>query len=195
MAHALFYQPSHKWRICAAFGASILIHIAAIAASETRTAPQSPTAVSAPDVIGLDASEPVPIEQEQIDIPLPPAPPDIEESIVPEEHITPPPLQRRASRPVKPVASNPNGQLAGQSSMSGAKVLAINAPRPEYPYEARRQHATGSGVAVLHVDLASGNVTSVALEQSTGHAILDAATVSAFRRWRFKPGTVSLVRT
>ena len=64
--------------------------------------------------------------------------------------------------------------------MSGAKVLAINAPRPEYPYEARRQHATGSGVAVLHVDLASGNVTSVALEQSTGHAILDAATVSAF---------------
>jgi outer membrane biosynthesis protein TonB len=32
------------------------------------------------------------------------------------------------------------------------------------------------------------------MEQSTGNAILDKATTHAFRKWRFKAGTVSRVR-
>ena len=79
--------------------------------------------------------------------------------------------------------------------MSAVKVTALHAPRPDYPYEARRQHATGSGIAILNVDPATGYVVSVEMRQSTGNKLLDAATVSAFRRWRFKPGTVSIVRT
>jgi protein TonB len=77
--------------------------------------------------------------------------------------------------------------------MSSAKVLALSAPRPEYPYEARRQRLTGSGVAVLLVDPASGSVTSVSIARSTGSAILDNAAISGFKRWRFKPGTVAKV--
>jgi len=77
--------------------------------------------------------------------------------------------------------------------LSSAKVLALSAPRPEYPYEARRQRLTGTGVALLLVDPASGAVTDVSIVRTTGSAILDNAAISGFRRWRFNPGTVSKV--
>src|SRR6478736_1166600 len=47
----------------------------------------------------------------------------------------------------------------------------------------------------MSVDTGSGAVTSAEMAQSTGSPILDNAATSAFRRWRFKPGTVSRVRT
>ena len=78
-------------------------------------------------------------------------------------------------------------------SLSAAKVLALNAPRPEYPYEARRQKSTGDGVVVMSVDSASGNVTAVAMARSTGSVFLDNAAMAGFRRWRFKPGSVFTV--
>jgi TonB family protein len=71
--------------------------------------------------------------------------------------------------------------------------MALNAPRPEYPYEARRQKITGSGVAVMSVDPGSGNVTDVTMSKSTGSAFLDNAAIAGFRRWRFKPSSVSTV--
>jgi protein TonB len=78
-------------------------------------------------------------------------------------------------------------------SMSRAKALAINSPRPPYPYEARAKRITGSGVIVATVDAASGDVTNASVAKSTGSSILDDAAVSAFRRWKFRPGTVSRV--
>ena len=41
---------------------------------------------------------------------------------------------------------------------------------------------------VLCFDTASGNVTDASMAQSIGNPILDNATVSTFRRWRFQPG-------
>ena len=79
-------------------------------------------------------------------------------------------------------------------TMSRAKALAVNAPRPQYPYEARSRKITGSGVCVVQVDSGSGNVTEGSMTQSTGSPILDNAALSAFRQWRFRPGTVSQVR-
>ena len=76
-------------------------------------------------------------------------------------------------------------------SITGAKAVAIYAPKPEYPYEAKSRHVTGSGVAVLSVDTASGNVTDATMAQSIGSPILDNATTSTFRRWRFQPGKVA----
>jgi TonB family protein len=76
---------------------------------------------------------------------------------------------------------------------SSAKVLAVNAPRPEYPYEARRQKITGDGLVVMTVDPADGNVTSVSMSKTTGSPFLDNAAIAGFKRWRFKPGTVSSV--
>jgi TonB family protein len=48
---------------------------------------------------------------------------------------------------------------------------------------------------MMRIDSTSGTVTDVLMEQSTGSLILDHAALVAFKRWRFKPGTVSGVRT
>jgi TonB family protein len=80
------------------------------------------------------------------------------------------------------------------AAVKAARAVAISAPRPDYPYLARRSRLTGLGVAVLHIDKSTGVVTAAEMSPSTGHAILDNAALSAFRRWRFKPGTVAMVK-
>jgi TonB family protein len=80
------------------------------------------------------------------------------------------------------------------ADISKAKALAVYAPRPEYPYEARSKHMTGRGIVVVNIDPSTGNVTSAQLLRSTGHEILDDAALDAFRKWRFKPGSVHKVK-
>jgi len=46
----------------------------------------------------------------------------------------------------------------------------------------------------MTIDAGSGKVTDAIMAQSTGDAMLDKVTTKTFRRWRFKPGTVSHVR-
>ncbi len=79
-------------------------------------------------------------------------------------------------------------------SLAAAQALAVSAPLPEYPYEAKHANITGSGVCAMIVDTASGKVTNAMMTQSTGHAVLDKVSTEAFRRWRFKPGSISQVR-
>jgi TonB family protein len=81
-----------------------------------------------------------------------------------------------------------------QVSLSVAQSMAISAPLPEYPYEAKRRNLTGSGVCVVTVDTATGTVTDARMFQSTGSPMLDKLTIQTFKSWRFKPGTVSEVR-
>lgn len=66
--------------------------------------------------------------------------------------------------------------------------------RPDYPAEAQAQGLTGAGVFVLHVDPKSGRVSSIEVEKSTGHKILDNASIAAFTDLRFKPHTVLRVK-
>ena len=63
------------------------------------------------------------------------------------------------------------------------RALAVYAPRPPYPYEARARREQGSGLAVLTVDPATGNVTNVVMRASTGVGIVDEVTVSTFSQW------------
>jgi TonB family protein len=92
------------------------------------------------------------------------------------------------------VSQPPETGTAGAMSISGAKALAVFAPKPQQPYEVRSRHITGSGVCILTIDQTSGNVTAAVMTQSTGNAILDNSTLSAFRTWRFKPKTVAQVK-
>jgi TonB family protein len=108
------------------------------------------------------------------------------------EETTPPPRQKIAAIAAittPQVAGSPGGTMSISSSRA-----ATYAPKPEYPSEARTRHITGSGVCVVDVDPGSGNVTGASMAQSTGNAILDDSAVRTFRKWRFKPGTVSRVR-
>jgi TonB family protein len=126
-------------------------------------------------------------------------PPIAEETPGAEELATPaPPTEKktRAKRRATPAAQPGRAEfpIVGTMSLSAAKAVAVSTPIPEYPYEARRAHITWSGVCFMTVDTASGSVTSAAMEQSTGNGILDKVTTDAFRKWRFKPGTVSQIR-
>ena len=78
-----------------------------------------------------------------------------------------------------------------------AKALAMYAPRPQYPFEARVKHLGGSnggsGLFRVQVDFETGFVTSAKTVRSTGNWILDYASLQAFRQWRVQPGTVTSV--
>ena len=183
----LFYRPPPRWYFWTALGAALAIHLTAVAVSQRHEAPavelppQPPQVVEA--VLAPPESTPPP---EDIPIPEPPPPPDIQPEFV--EERTPPPRQPQNAQKFTPI------KAPGPMSMSRAKALALYAPRPQYPYEARSRKITGSGVCVVDVDPGSGSVTSAEMTQSIGSPILDSAALSAFRQWRFRPGTVSKVR-
>ena len=172
----LLYRPPQAWYFWGAFGAALAIHLTAVALAQKHEQPAElppdiPTAVIEATLQATDEPTPPP---EDIPLPEPPPPPDIKPEYV--EETTPP----AAGRP-------------GPMSMSSAKALATYAPRPQYPYEARSRHVTGSGTCVVEVG-PSGSVTSASMAQSIGNPILDNAATSAFRQWRFKPGSVSKVK-
>jgi protein TonB len=73
-----------------------------------------------------------------------------------------------------------------------ARAIAGYFPRPDYPLSARSRHLQGRGIFILHVR-PDGTVASVEIAESTGHAELDQSGVAAFRKWRFRPGTVTKV--
>lgn len=185
-ATQLIYRPPPRWYFWTALGAALALHVTAVAVSQRHEAapvdlpPQPPTVVEA--VLAPPEATPPP---EDIPIPEPPPPPEIQPEFV--EERTPPPRQPQTAQKFVPVKS------PGPMSMSRAKALALYAPRPQYPYEARSRHVTGSGVIVCQVDAGSGNVGSCSVSSSTGSPILDGAATSAFRQWRFRPGTVSKV--
>jgi TonB family protein len=124
--------------------------------------------------------------------------PATEETIRPEAVIPAMSLQKkthakkRTALAAQPAAANSSTPTS--LSLPAAQAIAVSAPLPEYPYQARRANITGSGVCVMTIDTASGKVTDAMMAQSTGDGILDKVTTNTFRRWRFKPGTVSQVR-
>jgi protein TonB len=187
---ALIYRPNHRWRFAVALVAAAIIHAAAIGFATThRVEPKSGISDEPPEIF-LDPVEPNVDPQSDVSDPLPTTP-AIDEFYV-ENTATPPPVRTRTMKST-PLVRPPAAAAPRSLNLSGAKVLALSAPRPEYPYEARRQKITGSGVAVMRVDPGSGNVTGVTMSTSTGSPFLDNAAIAGFRRWRFKPGSVSTV--
>jgi len=188
----LLYRPPARWYVWTAFGAALAINLIAIALAQkhevpVEVPPDIPTAVVEATLQATEEPTPPP---EDIPLPEPPPPPEIQPEYV--EETTPPPKKPQAQKftPIKaPQAAGRPGTL----SISSAKALATYAPRPQYPYEARSRHVTGSGVCVVEVG-PSGSVTSASMAQSIGNPILDNAATSAFRQWRFKPGSVSKVK-
>ena len=93
---------------------------------------------------------------------------------------TPPPL---LARPPKAYLS----QTREQAERSG---IVVSHPKPEYPPDARLHHLAGKGLFHIAVSYETGEVSSVAVESSTGHEILDDAAVQTLKRWKFRPHTI-----
>ncbi|MEP6821203.1 MAG: energy transducer TonB [Chthoniobacterales bacterium] len=191
---ALLLTPSRpRLRIGLALTISALLHGAAIAvASLHRPA-------AAADFTTPWKDHP-PVTVDLGDEPLPPTPPpdlpDLPPPPIPDDpplfsDVAPPLPSRPTTLP--PIAKRPP-QLSMSRGTPSAKALALQAPVPEYPYEARRARITGNGVAILTVDPATGRVIGVTMAQSTGSAVLDSAARAGLNRWRFRPGSPAQVR-
>jgi TonB family protein len=191
MPKALLYRANGKGPIAVAFLLTIGLHITAVALATSRQ-PILEVKPPSTEVIGFeDTIEPPPppptIQPEEFSLSdTPPPPPDV-------EFIEPKDVERRVEghRPPKPV---PNIQRGTAANAAMAKTAALNAPRPEYPYAARSRRITGSGVCTIAVDFVTGFVTDAQMTQTTGSPLLDNATLSTMKRWRFKPGTIRKVR-
>ena len=189
MNTALFYRPSRRWLVWAAFACAAGIHIAAIVVAQgksDKSAAQDfkPVGVDI-EVVNKDPEETPP---EDVAMPPPPEPVPSDLEAFSEESRTPLPVRpRKKTR----VASFVGGRAA---PLGAVKALATYAPRPVYPYEARRQRIIGSGIALLTVDSLDGHVVDLRMVKSCGSVILDNATLDAFRRWHFKPASVERVQ-
>jgi TonB family protein len=189
MNGALIYRPTNRKLVWIAFACAITIHLSAIAIAGNRSKPvfvswdgdpgESPIMIMDPETSAQD--EVSPPEQVMTS-------PD-EEAFPPE---TATPIRPRKKTPVTAVRSTNIG-TGRATSVGSTRALTLYAPKPNYPYEARRSGITGSGVAQLTVNSAAGNVLAARMAQSTGNAILDNATVETLRRWRFKPGVAANV--
>jgi TonB family protein len=191
MTNALLYSSRHKWRFGAALGAAIVIHLAALSFATNH----GPITAGPPDFSGeppeiiFDPPEQIP-DPPDLTEPLP-TPPPMEQSLEVERSI-PPPARKQINK-VAPITPSRKSVIPGSLSISSAKALAISAPPPEYPYEARRRKITGDAIVLMTVDPMSGSVISVSMSKTTGSPFLDNAAMTGFKRWRFRPGTVSAV--
>ena len=191
MPGPLLFKPAPKWQVLSALGGALLVHGIAVALAFHKEPPpidtsDMPTATIEATLDQPPAEEPTP-PPEDIPIPEVPPPPEIQPEF--HEEQTPPP-QKKIQQKAQPIKAPQvaSAKPPGMMTASGAKAVAVSAPKPEYPYEARSRKITGSGVALLSVDVASGSVTDASMAQSIGNPILDNSALSAFRRWRFKPG-------
>ena len=188
MTPALLYRSRHNWRFTLALFLAAAIHVGVISFAATRQAePGTASGFSTepPDII-IEPTRPIADLPRDATDPLP-TPPVIDQWFI-EPAATPPPVHRinRYTPVVRPGTS----AIPGSVRLPSAKVFAVSAPRPEYPYEARRQRVTGDGTALLTIDPGTGNVVQVTMMKSTGNQFLDSAAITGFKRWRFKPGTV-----
>jgi TonB family protein len=187
MNAALLYRRRQAWTFWIAFACAAAIHVGAVVLAKSKSDKSS---IEDFRPLGADievlATDPEHVPPEESVVPPPPELPPNEETFSEENRIPQPIRPHKKTR----VASFTKGAAA---SFGSVRALVMYAPRPVYPYEARRQRMTGSGIALLTVDPAIGNVTSVRITRSCGSVILDNATLEAFRRWRFKPGTAPSV--
>jgi TonB family protein len=188
MNPALLRRQHRRSIFWVAFMSALAIHLGAVVLAKSK----SPTAkledFSPPNIVEvIDAVEPQPALEQSI-TPSPSEEIQPDQDNFPEENFKPQPVRtHRNTRPESLVRGT-------TASLRSVKTMVAYAPRPVYPYEARRQRITGSGVALLMVDPTSGTVTDIVMAQRCGSAILDNATLDALRRWRFKPGCAVRVR-
>jgi len=196
VAQFFAHKPTHETLL--ATGEPI---VATPSARELLTPTQELTATSPAAMLELSAASPtamleVSAAPSTLTPELTPAPtprgtpPDIKPEYV--EETTPP--KKPQAQKFTPIKVPQAAGRPGTMSISTAKALATYAPRPQYPYEARSRRITGWGVCVVEINAGSGSVRSASMASSSGNPILDNAALSAFRQWRFKPGSVSKVR-
>jgi len=189
MNAALLYRSRGHWTFWIAFACAATIHLGAVVFAKSKSERTTVQDFMPPGTdVELINEQPEPESPQESITPPPLDKIRLDEDVFVEENRTQPSVHARKKTRT---ASLVRGTAAPFGSV---KALVMYAPRPVYPYEARRHRITGSGIALLIIDPTDGDVTAVQMAQSCGNAILDNATLEAFRRWRFKPGTAPTVQ-
>ena len=93
------------------------------------------------------------------------------------------------SRPL-PITTSGSARLLRDTTAEAGSVRSRvqfgNNPRPEYPRAAREAGWEGTTVLQIVV-LPDGTVGSVTVHRTSGHAVLDAAALTAVKSWQFVP--------
>ena len=134
---ALLYKKTDRWQIWVCLLGTILLFACAVAL--VRGEPALAPPITPPgDVFLIDettdpAEPPRPVPEETPEA----SPPPLVQSDVHEENPTPPPVRKHLQVKNPSPLPRPSAVGAiGSASLSSAKVLALSALRPEYPYEA-----------------------------------------------------------
>ena len=90
-------------------------------------------------------------------------------------------------------ADLPSEAKPARGTVEYAKRHALYAPPPQLSPEVRARHLSGKALFALHIR-PDGTVSDVQTLQSTGHDELDAASTSAFSKWRFYLGQFKVVK-
>jgi TonB family protein len=185
------WRARQNWGIGVSFGLAALIHFAVILLGANYHQPDETLLALSSGVVDVVMEPGSPFDDltppPEVNIPQPT--PNLTEELS-EERPNPPSVRERVNKPLVKARSG----IAG-SPISLAKGLTLSAPWPEYPPEARQRNITGNGVVAMTIDPVSGSVTHVSMWKSTGNSCLDDAALRGFRRWRFKPGSVSKVKS
>src|SRR5207237_239678 len=136
---------------------SVALHAAAVAIAGLDRESIPTANVSGPNDPMIEIlNDPLPPDAPEIEtIETPSPPPLIDEDSFPVETSTPSPAPRNR-KTVPPIPHTTSIRANGLTSPGSARIFALSAPRPEYPYEARRQRLTGDGVAMIAIDPGSG---------------------------------------
>src|SRR4029077_8509467 len=127
MPGPILYRPPPRWQFWAALGGAIAIHLASVGIAAIKHEPPPvdltniPTATVEATLQPEDQPTPPP---EDIPIPEPPPIPDVAEV-----HEEKPPPPKNVAKPTGPVKT-PQAGVPGTMSITGAKAVAIYAPKP-----------------------------------------------------------------
>jgi TonB family protein len=186
-----FYRPPPSWHFFAAFAAALGLEMSAVAFANLR--PPKPIQVELGDEENYRAAEVILTESPPEPSPpaeAAPSPPpnpatDASDFVVTEPSPpSPPPTARSRVTAARSIVTY---HRMSPVTYAPAREKMLFAPRPSYPYEARRTKETGSGRFLLRFDT-NGDVTVVRVVQSTGSELLDQVSRSALIRWRCRPG-------
>ena len=148
--------------------------------------PPSISPTSSPAPLPAPATPPLrgPVTSPAPSLTAPPQPP----APIAQAPLLPTPSDQSPPAPQQPSAVPAATQVLTSALSSEADYQAadLNNPKPLYPLSAIRQEAQGRVLLLVEV-LPDGRAGRITLEQSSGHAILDASAMNTVRRWRFKP--------
>jgi TonB family protein len=197
MSKMEFYKTPPRWHFLAALIGAVTIEVAAVAAASLAKGARIPMDNGLPEERHIETvlvdlpPDSTPPPPEDLPPPLPPPPVDTTEFVLTEPS-SPPRTTTRPRPTVKAIVSRAAHASVGAPNLGSERTKMIFAPRPVYPFEARRAQQTGTGKFRLQFD-SSGGVTEIETVQSTGSAILDQVSLRALGHWRCKPGVYDKV--